>query len=305
MAATFRANVLQSGAKRRDDRRHRPQQRNQPRSRNRPRAHRPDVAAPDLVRRHQRNGDRRGVDRRVPGELPVKLDRRHHHQPRHNFPREQNSRHPRPNDVAHAEIFRSDGHAKRCAGIPAWPRLRLPRPRLHRVHQERVNPAQTQSPENPSSKRPAALSRYQHVAHAVPSGKARLPCSFTISCRRMGTMKRTPSQPPRSAMGKIRQNVKSELKPRKISAGKVNITPAASDSPADPVVCTMLFSRMVERPKARRMLIDNTEIGIDADTVSPARNPTYTVTAPNSSPNNPPSNTARNENSAKLSSAVT
>jgi hypothetical protein len=66
-----------------------------------------------------------------------------------------------------------------------------------------------------------------------------------------------------------------------------------------------LFSRIVERPNARRMLIDSTEIGIDADTVNPARSPTYTVTAPNSSPNNPPSSTARNENSAKLCSAGT
>src|SRR5216684_911573 len=142
-------------------------------------------------------------------------------------------------------------------------------------------------------------------AHAVPSGNDRFPCSFTINCRRSGTMNSTPSQPPKSAIGKIRQNVNSDPNPRKISAGKVNITPAASDSPADPVVCTMLFSRIVERPNARRMLIDSTEIGIDADTVNPARNPTYTVTAPNSSPNSPPSSTARNENSFKLCEAGT
>jgi hypothetical protein len=62
---------------------------------------------------------------------------------------------------------------------------------------------------------------------------------------------------------------------------------------------------MVERPNARKMLIDSTEIGIDADTVNPARNPTYTVTAPNNSPNSPPSSTARNENSVKLCAAGT
>src|SRR6266852_4450038 len=138
-------------------------------------------------------------------------------------------------------------------------------------------------------------------AHAVPSGNVRLPCSFTINCRRSGIMNSTPSHPPSSAIGKIRQNVNSDPKPRKISAGSVNITPAANDSPADPVVCTMLFSRMVDRPNARRMLIDSTEIGIDADTVSPARNPTYTVTAPNSSPNSAPSSTALSVNSAGLS----
>src|ERR1700676_902923 len=140
-------------------------------------------------------------------------------------------------------------------------------------------------------------------AQAVPSGNARLPCSLTISWRRIGTIKRTPSHPPRSASGKMRRKVNSVPKPRKMSAGKVNMTPAASDSPAEPVVCTILFSRMVERPKARRMLIESTEMGMDAETVSPARRPTYTVTAPKSKPNNAPSTTARMVNSAGLSLA--
>ena len=116
-------------------------------------------------------------------------------------------------------------------------------------------------------------------------------------------MNKTPSQPPRSASGKIRQKVNSEPNPREIKAGIVNMTPAASDSPAEPVVCTMLFSRMVERPNARRMLMDRTEIGMDAETVSPARRPTYTVTAPKSSPKSAPRITARRVNSLMLSSA--
>src|SRR5712691_2287589 len=88
-----------------------------------------------------------------------------------------------------------------------------------------------------------------------------------------------------------------------MSAGKVKMTPAARDSPAEPVVCTILFSRMVERPKARRILMDKTEMGIDAETVSPARRPTYTVTAPNSNPQSAPRMTARMENSLGLSDA--
>ncbi len=82
----------------------------------------------------------------------------------------------------------------------------------------------------------------------------------------------------------------------------VNITPAASDSPAEPVVCTMLFSRMVERPKARRMLMERTEMGMEAETVRPARRPTYTVTAPKSNPKSAPSTTARMVNSLRVSS---
>ena len=85
----------------------------------------------------------------------------------------------------------------------------------------------------------------------------------------------------------------------------MKITPAATDSPAEPVVCTMLFSRIVDRPKARRMLMERTEIGIEAETVSPARRPTYTETAPKRMPNSAPRITARRVNSRGLSSAPT
>src|SRR5208282_1523246 len=48
-----------------------------------------------------------------------------------------------------------------------------------------------------------------------------------------------------------------------------------------------------------------TAIGIDADTVSPARNPTYTVTAPNNTPNSIPNITVFAVNSASDCSAPT
>src|SRR6202007_3441782 len=118
-------------------------------------------------------------------------------------------------------------------------------------------------------------------------------------------MKSTPSHPPSNASGKIHQKVNSEPKPRKISAGMVNITPAARDSPAEPVVCTMLFSRMVERPNARKMLMERTEMGIEAETVRPGGRPTYTVTAPKSKPKSAPRITARTGNSLRLSCVET
>ena len=52
-------------------------------------------------------------------------------------------------------------------------------------------------------------------------------------------------------------------------------TPKAIDSPAEPAVWTMLFSRIVARrmPKAREMprkiVIDSTATGIEAETVMP------------------------------------
>src|SRR4029077_1707551 len=120
-----------------------------------------------------------------------------------------------------------------------------------------------------------------------------------------GIMNNTPSHPPISARKKTRQYSVFNEKPRKISAGRVKMTPAATDSPAEPVVCTMLFSRIVDLPNARRIEIDSTEIGIEAETVSPARNPTYTETAPNKMPNNEPRITARQLNSVMALDAST
>src|SRR3954463_13135987 len=85
----------------------------------------------------------------------------------------------------------------------------------------------------------------------------------------------------------------------------VNTTPPATDSPAEPIVCTMLFSRMVEPPSFLRTEIASTAIGIDALTVRPARSPRYTVDAPKSSPNSAPITTAFSVNSAGDSVAGT
>src|SRR5688572_9626708 len=81
-------------------------------------------------------------------------------------------------------------------------------------------------------------------------------------------------------------------------AGMVKTTPPATDTPADPIVWTMLFSRMVEPPSRFRTEIDSTAIGIEAATVRPARSPRYTVEAPNRTPNNTPMMMALGVNSA-------
>ena len=48
-------------------------------------------------------------------------------------------------------------------------------------------------------------------------------------------------------------------------------TPAATDSPAEPIVWTMLFSRIVDLPSFLKTAIERTAIGTEAETVSPAR----------------------------------
>src|SRR4030095_12218973 len=78
----------------------------------------------------------------------------------------------------------------------------------------------------------------------------------------------------------------------------VNTTPPATDSPADPMVWTMLFSRIVEPPRRLSTEMASTAMGIEALTVRPARRPRYTVDAPKIRPNNAPRMMARIVNSA-------
>src|SRR3954451_21333778 len=78
----------------------------------------------------------------------------------------------------------------------------------------------------------------------------------------------------------------------------VNTTPPATDSPAEPIVWTMLFSRMVEPPSFLSTEIASTAIGIDALTVRPARRPRYTLDAPNRIPKRTPRMIALAVNSA-------
>src|ERR1041385_3865215 len=81
-------------------------------------------------------------------------------------------------------------------------------------------------------------------------------------------------------------------------AGIVNTTPAETESAAEPVVCTMLFSRIVERPSQRKIVMERTAIGIDALTVRPIFSARYTFDAPKMGPSNTPSAMARGVNSA-------
>ena len=63
-------------------------------------------------------------------------------------------------------------------------------------------------------------------------------------------------------------------------AGIVKITPAASDSPAEPIVCDMFVSsgEPLRAPSTlcikAKMATDITETGIEADIVNPEINPT-------------------------------
>ncbi len=85
-------------------------------------------------------------------------------------------------------------------------------------------------------------------------------------------------------------------------AGKVKITPAARDSPADAEVCTILFSRMLWFLKKRSINMESTAAGIEADTVIPANNPRYAFAAERTIDNKAPNMNALIVVSGNLSS---
>src|SRR5450631_2229731 len=95
-----------------------------------------------------------------------------------------------------------------------------------------------------------------------------------MSERRSGIIIKTPSTPPIIARVRIVQYEKKgspTLTPvagsrlRKRKPGSVNTTPAAIDSPAEPMVWTMLFSRIVDEPNRLNTEIASTAIGIEAE----------------------------------------
>ena len=114
-------------------------------------------------------------------------------------------------------------------------------------------------------------------AHAIPSGYGSTPCSSTIRALRRGTMKSTPRKPPNKAINVISRKPGISILPssaQRNSAGIVKIAPAARDSPAEPIVCTALLSKIEFLRKITRITpIEITAAGMEADTVIPTLSP--------------------------------
>ena len=114
-------------------------------------------------------------------------------------------------------------------------------------------------------------------AQAVPSGYSRVACSLTISALRRGTMNSTPRIPPHRAIRVISRMLGLLHRPsfaHRNSAGIVKMAPAARLSPAEPMVCTMLLSRMeFFLSRTRITPIEMTAAGMEAETVMPTRRP--------------------------------
>jgi hypothetical protein len=88
-------------------------------------------------------------------------------------------------------------------------------------------------------------------------------------------------------------------------AGIVTPRPNAIDSPAEPAVCTMLFSRMVaSRPptfdSSRNNVIEMTATGIEALTVRPTFSTKYSDDAPKIAPSNVPTMSGSTVNSGMM-----
>jgi len=76
-------------------------------------------------------------------------------------------------------------------------------------------------------------------AQACPSGYGSVPCSCTINAFLSGTINKIPSAPPINAMIAISTKEGAAV-PQSVAqrnnAGSVKIAPAATDSPAEPMV---------------------------------------------------------------------
>ena len=116
-----------------------------------------------------------------------------------------------------------------------------------------------------------------------------------------------PSTPPRIATQNTVTKFISSAKPITSNAGIVKMIPAASDSPADVIVWTALFSKIVTSLNFnnRRTSIDMTAAGIDAETVIPMYKPRYVFAAVINAPNIRPSTIARTVSSAIFFSGAT
>ena len=94
----------------------------------------------------------------------------------------------------------------------------------------------------------------------------------------------TPMTPPINAINAISTKDGMLVPPSSAHinrAGSVKIAPAARDSPAEPMVCTMLFSRMESLLKITRIIpMEITAAGMDADTVIPTLSPKYAFAPP-------------------------
>ncbi len=106
-------------------------------------------------------------------------------------------------------------------------------------------------------------------AQALPSGKVEVAVFFDHQSVAKGNHKQHPQQAAGQRQRKnagIIERVTKKNQRRQREDG-----PAAIDSPAEPTVCTMLFSRMVEFPSHLKTVMEMTATGIEALTVSPAR----------------------------------
>ena len=166
------------------------------------------------------------------------------------------------------------------------------------------------SPENTTDAfEPPSSPARSTSAQAVPSGYGSTPCSSTINALRSGIMNKTPNVPPTSAIRKISKSPGASIPStpsaaHKNNAGNVKIAPAATDSPAEPIVCTMLFSKIESLLRITRIIpIERTAAGIDADTVIPTLSPRYAFAAPKTTAKRIPMNSDVNVNSGTILSA--
>ncbi len=160
---------LQPGRQRAEDGGQCLQERDESGRSHRARAHRLDVRGPQIARPHLRDGHLSRIHR-MRQLLAEEVNQRHHYQPREHAAREDDTRHARANDVAHAKILRRRVGVDRRAfenvrGAKVRPVLGVSRPcrKQVRILEEGIDTAKPKPKKNPAGQRAAFFARDQHI----------------------------------------------------------------------------------------------------------------------------------------------
>jgi len=140
--------------------------------------HGANVAFPNVVRTHERNGNGGGIDGHVVRKLAVKLDGGHDDEPGDDASGKKNSGNARADDVADAEVFGGDGGAEGSAGKPRGAGLGLRDPSLDRVHEKGIDAAEAESPEDAAGERATAFSGDENVSTGSAFRKRKIAVLF-------------------------------------------------------------------------------------------------------------------------------
>ena len=215
------ANVFQSSAERGKNCGERFDQGDQAGSGDCARAHGANVAAPQILRGHQRDGNGGGIERLVAAERAEEFNGGHDDQPGNDAAGKQGAGNFGADDVTDAEIFGGHVGAKGRAGQPLRLVIRLAGPHPHGVHGKSVEAAEAEAPKHAAGEGAAAFARDENVGASRAFGESEIAVFLydeLAAQRNHEEGELRASRPSSAREKKIRQYSELREKPRKMRA---------------------------------------------------------------------------------------